>query len=75
MSSKSKNKSKAQAAFKKPKDGLKPWEVAYRETAAKSERLKALRLAREAVDNDADAARAAGITPAAPQQQEDPPGS
>lgn len=46
---------KANSAFKKTKRPLKPWEEAAAETERKTERLRALRLAKEA---DARAAEA-----------------
>lgn len=39
---------KANAVFKKKKPGLRPLELRAQETARKSDRLKALRLARDA---------------------------
>jgi hypothetical protein len=47
-----KHEQKARAAFKKTKRPLKPWEAAAQETARKTERLRALRLAKEAADRE-----------------------
>jgi hypothetical protein len=51
----SKHERKARAAFGKPKRSLKPWEEEAEATARKTERLKALRLAKEAEDRAAAA--------------------
>ena len=45
---------KANSAFKKTKRPLKPWEEAAAEMARKTERLRALRLAKEAEDRAAE---------------------
>jgi hypothetical protein len=54
-----KHASKANAAFKKGKRSLKPWEQAEQAMLRKTERLKALRLARDAEAAAADAPSAA----------------
>ena len=48
------NSERAKAAFKKQKRPLKPWEKTALETAKKTERLRALRLAKEAADREAE---------------------
>ena len=53
-----KNTEKADRAFKKAKRALKPWEKTAAENAKKTERLRALRLAKEAAERDGTAAPA-----------------
>lgn len=50
-----KNQPGTHSAFKEAKRPLKPWEVAAQEMARKTERLRALRIAKEATDREAKA--------------------
>lgn len=52
-----KNSRKAAAAFKPAKRELKPWEKTARENAEKTERLRALRLAKEEAEREAAEAK------------------
>jgi hypothetical protein len=53
------NSRKAAGVFKQTKRELKPWEKTARQNAEKTERLRALRLAKEAAEREADAAKKA----------------
>lgn len=70
-----KSSRKADAVFKKAQRQLKPWEKTAQETARKTERLRNLRLAKEAADREAaDAASDTGSgsdRPAAKTQLDD----
>jgi hypothetical protein len=61
MTAKSRNK--AAAAFKKSKRSLKPWEQVEQNNIRKTERLKALRLARDAENAAREAAGESAVEP------------